>query len=718
MSSDMKASLHRFRVTSRASPSPQNSSSSMPQPDWPPSAGGVENSQNPAAAKPSHIPACDRCRNFKKKCSRTFPVCSLCASAGTKCSFSTPASSTTAQTHHLRARIEWLSGYLNQALPLGAPTIDTIETGTDLTELIQWISSNAVLSQGHSPASARSGPQNVVLQDDQPMLDHRALDAVHATSSPAHQPLMAHSSEPYDDGSRIMSDRSNVVGQGLPANAAARRFVDAYFRNVNRAYPFVDRNKVLRDMETLGDCAKRQRDPDSTLLYLIMAIGCTTLQRAGQIPSDTTLKFEVAYADIIQECLCREGVESIQILVLLALYSLFDPLGPSAWSIVGIVARQAMLLGLTRRSSDEKSLPPISIELQHRLLWSIYVLDRMLATSLGLPSALADENMDVPLPGLTVDEFASPDRSQFASILQTSRHVIMLRQMESRIMDQIHLLKHSKISSLTHADRRSILQDMRADIENWYSNGCLVSPLEPDNVPIHNSITWLSARYYYLLILLYYPSHFNSFGCGVSIPELLRFAQKHIQSSSVLFQQRQLPLNRVTLCRMFPVGLVFMHCCVTGAQDCTSFTARDEVTMMVNILEAFSEGWANAHRAAQILRQFLSVIGSLPNYAPLQFQNGAYVSGQIAGSRESTRNVLRPIVTSFVALMQEVLGKTTCFGFLEAPEETDIGVGMNTTLPSPNGTGRGSVASVPGIVGGDGSEMNYSWSGPLELDFL
>jgi hypothetical protein len=106
---------------------------------------------------------------------------------------------------------------------------------------------------------------------------------------------------------------------------------------------------------------------------------------------------------------------------------------------VGIIARQAMLLGLTRRSSsDERLLTPGKVELQHRLLCSIYVLDRMLAAAQGLPPALTDENMDVPLPGLTVDEFASSDRSQFASVLQTSRHVIVLRQLEGKILDQIH----------------------------------------------------------------------------------------------------------------------------------------------------------------------------------------------------------------------------------------------------------------------------------------
>lgn len=631
--------------------------------------------------------------------------------------------------HQLRARVQWLSTYVNQALPPGGPSIESIETGTDLAGLLLLrVSPGATAPHGSSPASAASGGSDIVSRDDQAMPVHGGLGlglgaALEGppTSPPTQQQSMVPSaSGSYPEGAQLGADGVGVVSPGLPADAAARRFVDAYFRNVNRAYPFVDRDKVMRDLEMLGDLAKRRCDPDSTLLYLITAIGCTTLQRAGQVPAGTGAKFQVDYPDIIQECLCREGVESVQILVLLALYSLFDPAGPPAWSLVGIIARQAMLLGLTRRSSDDKSLTPTEVELRHRLLWSIYVLDRMLATALGLPPALTDENMDVPLPGLTVDEFASPDRSQLANVLQTSRHVIRLRQMEGRILDQIHLPRQSKISSLAWSDRRSILQDIRSDIENWYSNGCLVSPLDPDNVPIHSSITWLSARYYYLLILLYYPCHFSSSGTAIPTAELLRFVQKHIQSTSVLFQQRQLPLNRVTLCRIFPVGLVLIYGFVAGAAEGAPFLARDEVTMLVNVLEAFPEGWLDARRAAQILRQFLSVASGMAGFGPLQYSGGAFMGGQIAGSLESVRNLVRPSLAGFVELMREVLGRSTCFTSVEMAEERSGGgggggLGIDSSPTIAAGLGRDPMACMSAVMGGEGPDMSLSWS---ELDFL
>ncbi|KAI1636642.1 fungal-specific transcription factor domain-containing protein [Biscogniauxia mediterranea] len=727
MSSDMKSSIHRFRV-SRTSPSLGDTMPPAPL-NRPRSASPDSGAEKPLrpVSKPKSIPACDRCRSFKKKCSRTFPVCSLCASAGQKCSFSTPASSSAAQTHHLRMRVEWLSQYINQNLPVGLTNIESIETGTDLTELLRDASPTIHgIPHVDSPASAPSGVRdNLSLPSDQPTVDHHSIEVNtddRSVSSRSHHSAIRASVDSAGERSvdAVSLGPSPLSARRLPPDAAARRFVDAYFRNVNRAYPFVDRNKVLRDLETFGDFAKHRRDADSTLLYLIMAIGCTTLQRAGQIPGDTVSKFEVGYSDIIQECLCRESIESVQILVLLALYSLFDPAGASAWSIVGIVSRQAMLLGLTRRASDEKSLSPTDVELRHRLFWSIFVLDRMMATSLGLPVALTDENTDVPLPGLTIDEFASPDRTQFALVLQTSRHVIQLRQMEGRILQQVHFRKQSEVSSLTQPDRRAIIQEIRAEVENWYSNGCLVSPLEHDNIPIHNSITWLSARYYFLLLLLHYPSHFNAFGPVISRAELLRFAQKHIQSTSALFQHRQLPLNRVTFCRLFPVGLVLMHTFISNTPDCSPFPARDEVTMLVNILESFPEGWVHAHQAAQIFRQFLATIGAVANYGPLHFSQSSY--SQLGGPKDNYQNVLKPQMASLLALMQEILGKASCYRFLEIPDERDLSdCGVPSAgqqlLSSPQGSGRAPMVNTS-VAGSEDVVMNYGWGGPLELDFL
>ncbi|KAF4974886.1 hypothetical protein FZEAL_8268 [Fusarium zealandicum] len=757
----MKASIHRFRLR-RVSPSPRDAgrarSASPPaspdsrlqeEPQRETQARRQDGQQQKLQQQPPSsgrsfggrpiAPACDRCRSFKKKCSRTYPVCSLCASAGQRCSYTSPIANAEARAHQLRTRVQWLSRYIDDNLLLTDQQggIDTLETGADLGSLVlpgrqSGVRPSANLGVASSPLPRAPGPATppfdapgplpLIRGRDNPLagqqnaeiqIEDRDPGSVGATSS--------HLS--YQDSNDSITRRRLIARQALPPDIAPGRFVDAFFRHVNRAYPFVDQVRIRHDLESLGDFSPADQDPPMTLLYLVMAIGCTSLARAGQIPSDTARRFDVVYPDIIQECLCNESVESVQILVLLGLYSLFDPAATSAYSIVGIAARQAMVIGLTR--PDDEPHTPVETELRHRLYWSIFVLDRMMAASQGLPVALTDENANIPLPGLTVEEFASADRAVYARNLQTSRHVIQLRQMEYRILQAVHLQRNADTAGVTCSDRRTVLSSLRSEIEDWYSNGCLMSPMEADNLPIHSSVTWLSAQYYHLLVILYFPNQFNSSAAAVSRSELLEFCRKQLQANSALLQQRQLPLNRVSLCRLLPVCLVLMHdfaascgSAERGAQGSAPFAARDEVTVLITILEAFPKGWTVAHEAARIVQQFAAVVTGQGSMA------AAYYGTQTvfpATGKERIQALVKPCITSFRLLMHQFLGKATCFQAIEyVPEPKEaamigqVGLAAQQATDSPlwlNGTG----SNAGGI--NEEAVLGYEW-GSWDLDFL
>lgn len=723
----LKANTHRFRVRHdshasvascrRRSASPDRlaltdaSSRAADDRNHP---GDEGTAPNTLAGARRSVPSCDRCRTFKKKCSRTFPTCSLCATAGQKCSLSTHVSSVTAQTHHLQARIEWLSGLVNRGLSLPTgKSIETFDTGIALDSL-----SNPPLRtdaqyqpQGLSPSAVDlvanggsiSTTTDTVLENGQ-FLATAGQEALNTTEQPRPQRVLSETSThrqslavilasespssdltttpyPYADAAKLPGTNdaagSPSVTPGLTPSTFARQCVDAYFRHVNRAYPSIDMTKMYLDVQVIDswEAMRMPKTPDLTLLHLVMAIGCTTLQRAGKLPKGSSSVFEVGYPNIVQECIRRDDKESLQTLVLVALYSLFDPKGMCAWTIAGIASRQAILRGLSRKSSENESLSTSEIENRRRLFWSIWVLDRMMAFSLGLPAALNDDCHDVPLPGLTVEEFGSMERQYYAAMLQTNRHIIQLRHLEDLILRQVLLRKASDVATMSHADCRSLIQTIRAEIENWYSNGCLVSPLEADSVPLHSSISWLSTRYYNLLLFLHYPCPLNSKGSGLSPRELLPLIQKCLQLTSVLLQQKQLPLNRVTLSRIFPLGLLLLHC--IAQTDATQITfSQDSIGIIVNVLEAFPPEWTKARQAATIFRQSLEAIslagvtrerfypGTLPRMSGLH--NNPYSSSP-GVTNESDVPLLQSAIASLTSLMKEILGSASCFIFYELP---------------------------------------------------
>ena len=666
------------------------------------------------------LPACDRCRKFKKKCSRTYPICNLCAHARQPCSFTDPAPRTASlEARQLKARIEWLSRYINKNVPAIQTRVEDIETGSDLVALSSTI-----------PDPDADGDRNHVGSHAAPAsapLRPRPLTETERISLPGN----SKTAEPVNFS-------SDNTCRSLGDDPDARRFVDAYFRNVNRAYPFIDQARIIRDLTgtnsgttdpsaTAISVSTWRRSTDTTLLYLVMAIGCTTLRRAGR---HAGAPFEIPYSAIIHECLSHQGTEAVQVLVLLALHSLFDPGAVSTWAIVGLAARQAVLLGLSRRATPSDGLSSTEIELRHRLFWSIYVLDRMMSISFGLPVALRDKNMDVPLPCLTVEEFAAAERPSLSTMLQTSRRVIQLRQIEDRILGCVHTRKNADVAKLPLADRLAIVQEIRRDIEDWHSNGSLITPLETDNIPIHSSISWLNAKYYHLLVLLYYPSRFSTFGLFVSCSDLLRFAQKHIQAIYTLFQHRQLPLNRITLYRIFPIGMVFLYGFMACTDEGLHFPARDELAVLVGILEAFpTADWPQARRTAQHLSQFLSIVSSLPT----TIATGASMDVNPASTGFGYfSNAFRPVAHGFLSVMEEVLGKSSCYYVpdLFGRRDPDIGRGALATVtpavqrahPTVEMSGGGDAVLV---YGGDDAAnvslsnipMAYTWDS-FELDFL
>ncbi|PLB46622.1 hypothetical protein P170DRAFT_438335 [Aspergillus steynii IBT 23096] len=564
------------------------------------------------------IPACDRCRRLKKRCSRALPECGHCVHAGQRCSYSGGLGPSAGAYRILQERVNALTRYIVEVM------------GREMGDVEREI---GIVDDGDgaAPEELKTGER------DEAPFNKRDTPAPDAIAANSHVDV-------------------------IPQTA----LVEAFFHHVYRAYPFIDKTRILH-LSSLG-LKPNVQDGDSIILHIIMAIGHTSLQRSGKAPYGVSPAFEISYSDILQRCFLHEDIDSIQILVLLALYSLFDPLGPSTWSIVGIITRQAMTQGLTR-STNESQTNSKTTELRRRLVWSIFVLDRMMAVSVGQAPGLASDEMEVPYPAITVEEFASPDRTDLATMLQVSRHVIELRQLESRILSTVHLQSRTNVSNLSLSDRNAITSRFRADVENWYSHGCLIARPEPDNVRLHDTMAWLNARYYHLMLVLYYPCQFNSRAKGSQEPGLLPLVRKFMQYNQVLLANRQLPLNRVTLCRLAPICLILIHCFSWGCYS--SFPGKGDVRTCIDILRTFSDKWEMTRTLIQVLTEFEDLISDYE--ASLMSQADSL---HPCAMNPSHQDWLRSVWKSLSDLLGKIMGKTSCY--LNILED------WNTQAPEPS----------------------------------
>jgi hypothetical protein len=460
------------------------------------------------------------------------------------------------------------------------------------------------------------------------------------------------------------------------------KYVDAYFSHVHRAYPFLDRHQIKARAKVLLHHELWTDD----IVNLVMAIGSTTLERAGKLETDASFHLVVPYTNILNKYLLHPTMEGLQVLTLLSLYSLFDTSGPSTWTIVGILTRQAAALGLSRMSPSSDDQEPQSRELQNRLFWSIFVLDRMVAVSVGHDAGLVDHNMAVPQPAVTVLEFASQDRTKHASLLQLNRHIIQLRQLEHRILLSVHLRNHAELSKLTLPDRKAISSELRSAIDDWYSHACLVSMPEADNIPIHSTITWVNARYYNLLVLLYYPCHFNSQARYASTKDLLAHVSKFINYNRILLDQRQLPLNHITLGRLIPACMVLLHCFAVAHPR--RYISQAELTSCIEILRAFPATWSSAHQASGIMSEFIELVASHEAYASRQILQFDY-SGHTPLQSPIKTAIFR-LRDDLSGVIRRALSNASCYLDVEAWEDMEgaesYGSASQATGPSPDAT--------------------------------
>jgi hypothetical protein len=440
--------------------------------------------------------------------------------------------------------------------------------------------------------------------------------------------------------------RAGPTLRKIPHEVDLRVFIKGYLDHVHKSSPFLNKIKTMEEVDlVLRQTRNANGRHVSTKLYMLAAIGGAALKHANKIRPEIAAKLVVPYQSIICECLEMANVGSIEILLLLALYSLYDPDGLNPWVLTGVLGRQIISLGLHRRlvRPEKSGLTGDETELRARLFWSSFELDRVVASSYGLPVAINDENIDLPLPGVTLEEFAASDLRYYKETLQVSRSVVALRDLEGRILQRIHLSNSASDTTLSRSDCDIIIKDLRLKIDNWYAQGCLISHSDNDKAPLHNTIPWLNVNYYSSLILLYTPSQFNSKFSRKQLVNLRRTIQQYVRCALVLLEQGHLSFNRITVGRLLVIAAIMLFCFrrQKGVIPDDGFKTTEEVSMCIRILDAFPSNWILAQRVSIIFWRLHKVSSD----REVQYHRANQGSVRSSTSSTSPYNILSPAST-------------------------------------------------------------------------
>jgi len=419
---DFRDQLGKFRLDSIGGPSAPVCSQTASESIVPPDGASTPSSRSKRVST-----ACDFCRKRKKKCDFRYPNCSACTRAGVRCTIPPPgpqvanASVPRDQLENLQKRVLWLEEVVRRKSGI---TVAELATGTPVDgegDPDWWYQVPAMVATGGnrssiasmpSPASGGSsvtaGPAgsesstgvgtelpNVgeIFRDQ---LEHRRPSVARPTSAPR----VLHLSS--------LEEAELVAGQ--------------YFDSMGYQYPFMSRPEFighLRHIYTGGVPSPEVHNTYHIILATSLLIGSANASQAAE--------FYRASQETLPLALQNEDLAAVRALLGLALYTMFATAGPSIWHVLGATMRLAISMGLHKTRSYATVAEE---EMAKRVFWSLYNLDRLIASTLGRPLGIADEDISVGLPRELNDDGTE---ATGASAMTIPLQVMRLRQIFSRI---------------------------------------------------------------------------------------------------------------------------------------------------------------------------------------------------------------------------------------------------------------------------------------------
>ncbi|EPS40165.1 hypothetical protein H072_6040 [Dactylellina haptotyla CBS 200.50] len=374
-------------------------------------------SAGPSQPRTRMLLACDRCRSRKSKCDRNLPSCTSCLQAGVPCMTAERDRFLSSDGRHvprdyienLERQVRELEHQYHEVLVRtsvnapGNPFSGAPPAGVGVGVGIESAPGAFLVPQHHVPNDP--GQQMQGVQEPQASIadplsfENTLLQAIRLSGA---DPLRA-------EAPNLLFGPLSATVQGITAlsilkgmdNSSLSTAVDNYFHFIHSHYPLLIRedirnkfNIMIQDTYQSGMISPA----DEFVVYLVVVLGMTTSASFRSVP----IYAQMLYYSALRIPNLFENLDSIamtQALILIVIYSLYDPCAGSSWHLLDIVASKCLSMGLHLISSTLGN--GIESTAKAWAFWTLYSLDRMSGASMGRPFTIAnDDIVTVPVPGV------------------------------------------------------------------------------------------------------------------------------------------------------------------------------------------------------------------------------------------------------------------------------------------------------------------------------
>ncbi|KAH7133345.1 fungal-specific transcription factor domain-containing protein [Dactylonectria estremocensis] len=333
-------------------------------------------------------PSCDACRERKVKCDATETTsCSECSSRNVKCQFTKETNrrmSSIKQVQDLEKQMERVkrenNGLRRMLQDKDGPMDLDLETPDQPTPLLPVIGSEPKRRKRPAPvpelARARANVRNFSKGVWKPPAQYRAPGPTYF----------------------------NPPRPELPPRHVVDQLLRNYYSSSHAMFPIIHFPTFRAAVDSLysGSTVTRTSPSWLSLFFSVLAAGSLFGPASHSSSFYQPAEFLETANKMIDPWNDEFTLDNARAMALVALCLNEMNLKSAAWTWLGRAVRVGQDLGLY---SESGPWPVIEGEMRRRTWWTIYILDRTLATELGRPVMIDDGDCDVSLPAGVDDQY-------------------------------------------------------------------------------------------------------------------------------------------------------------------------------------------------------------------------------------------------------------------------------------------------------------------------
>ncbi|KAJ9669445.1 hypothetical protein H2201_000312 [Coniosporium apollinis] len=285
------------------------------------------------------------------------------------------------------------------------------------------------------------------------------------------------------------------LNKALPPRYSASPLIQHYLNHIFIILPLCDEASIYASVDAVYNPDPRKATAfDHWTVRMILAIASVSVsnQRGDSSYLDGIGHVSAALQHA-EDVLHPGSIPSIQAVLLLVEYAMFDPHHFDSWTLIGVASRAMVDLGIHQDPSKASTTSKVKLELRRKVYYCVYALDRSTAIVQTRAFSFSDDSANVALPfsSTALQSSKSPPKANtWLQSYEPALDYFRLRQLQSKWYTELF-----QSGRTPWKDPYSRIWRIYQEMTDWFSK------LTPVILPEKRTFFELDLLYSYVYIL-------------------------------------------------------------------------------------------------------------------------------------------------------------------------------------------------------------------------